>query len=477
MVKTFKAHPLMIFNFVKPFLFVLLIPIVDGILQYVKYREVDGVLAYELFLFAIIMAVATLRWRSFSLICDTEKNTVTVKRGLVFKRIATVSVSKLSSVQTEQNPIDFIFRAVTFRINTEAGLSSRADFEFKLGVKKSAEVSKLLYKEGEPKAVKFSAVKVAVLAATTSSAFTGIVVGVPVLNQAGRLLGVAISDMLLNEINNISSKIETHFPPIVNTISLIILLFYFISFVYSFLKYVNFKLFLEDDKMEVRSGFFTRTRTSFRKSAINDVRIEQSIFMILLRRFAMKVSVGGYGDGKGESEVIIPLEDNQQMKKKFAEYFSFFMTDKKGITPRRDNLTKSRFLFFPSIYFLLTIVTAIILSLRFQDFTRFILFLTCVASGLIFCHAWLCLFEYNHGIVGLGENIYLKSNKGLRTCEMYCPKENVGEVRLVRFPPDFIYKTCRIRVAIRSERADSVKVRHLDYQTVKNEVFKCFNIE
>ena len=243
MIKTFKAHPLMIFTFLKPFLFILLIPLFNGIRQYVVYKTYDSILGLELFLFAVIMTIAVLRWRCFSLICDTDKKTVTIKNGLIFKRNASISISKLSSVQTTKNPIDAVFKAVTYRINTEAGITSRADFEFKLSNKNSSEVSNLLYGKREPEAVKFSAIKVAVLAATTSSAFTGIIVGVPILNRAGKLLGLAISDMLLNEINHVSSKIQTYFPPIVNTVTLIILLSYLISFVYSFLKYINFKLF------------------------------------------------------------------------------------------------------------------------------------------------------------------------------------------------------------------------------------------
>lgn len=477
MIKTFKAHPLMIFTFLKPFLFILLIPLFNGIRQYIVYKTYDNILGLELFLFAIIMVIAVLRWHCFSLICDTDKKTITIKNGLLFKRKATILISRLSSVQTTKNPIDAVLRAVTYRINTEAGTTFKADFEFKLSNKNSTEVSDLLYGKHDSVVFSFSAIKVAVLAATTSSALAGIVVGVPVLNRAGKLLGLAISDMLFNEINHVSSKIQTYFPPMVNTITLIILLSYLISFIYSFLKYVNFKLFLEHDKLEVRSGFFVRARTSFKKSAINDIKIEQTAIMILLRRFAMKVSVGGYGDSKSESEVIIPLEKNKEMKSRFLDYFSFLLNDKKGISPKKSNLTKSRFLTLPTLYFLLTIVAAIILSLKFEDFTRFILFLTCVVSGIIFCYAYLCLFEYKHGTVKLGENIFLKSNKAFRTCEIYCPKENVGEIRITRFPPDYFYKTCRVRVCVRSERADSLRVRHLDYQTVKKEVYKCFNIE
>ena len=477
MIKNFKAHPLMIITFLKPFLVFLLLPVINGIRQYIQYKTYNSILGAELFLLTVITVIAFFRWRTFLLICNTENNTITIKRGLLFKRRATIAISKLSSVQAARGPLDTIFRSVTYRINTEAGASTRPDFEFKISSKNSKELSSILYGKNEAAPVKFPAIKVAILAATTSSAFTGIIVGVPVLNRAGKLLGIAISDMLLDEINHVSSKVQTYFPPIVNTISLIILISYLISFVYSFLKFINFKLFLNDKNIEVRSGFFIRRRTSFRKSAINDIRIEQTPIMLLLRRFAMKVSVGGYGDGKGESEVIIPLENDNEMKKRIADYFPFLMTDKNGISPKKDYLTRSRFLFWPSIFLIATLTIAIILSLRFTDFTRFIFFLTFIACLLIFCRAYLGLFEYYKGTIKLGDSVFCRSNRGFRTCEIYCPKEKVGEFIITRFPTDLIYKTCRVKVSVRSERADSLRIRNIDYETAKKQIYNCFNIE
>ena len=479
MLKKFKAHPLMIITFLKPFLIVLLFPIVNGVIQYIKYQTYDSILGAELFLFGIITAIAFFRWYSFSLICDTANKTVTVNKGLVFKRIATISVCKISSVQAERTPIDDIFRSVTYRINTEAGITARPDFEFKLSIKNSKTVSDLLYGKHETKTVKFSAIRIAILAATTSSAFTGIIIGVPLLNSAGKLLGVAISDMLFDEINNVSSKIQTYFPPVVNTISLIILIAYFFSFVYSFLKFVRFKLFLQDEKLEIHTGFFVRLRTAFTKSAINDIKVEQTLLMLLLRRFAMKVSVGGYGsNGKGEGELIIPLGDDSEIKRQLEDYFPFLTNKNDGIKATQTRVTESRFLFWPAIYLLVTVTAAIILSLLFSEFTRFIFFLTIVALVFIFYRAYLAIFEFRKGTVSLGDNIFCRSNKFLRTCEMYCPKERIGEIKLIRFPPDYLfYNTCRVRISVRSERADSIRVRILDYQKVKEEINKCFNIE
>ena len=260
MKKEFHAHPLMLVSLIKPFLFVLVLPVLKGVIQYIIKRRVTGVLTLELIAFMIITLIAALRCRSFRLICG--KSGVTVKMGVLFKSTAFISVNKLSSVQTVRNPIDAVFRAVSYRINTEAGPKGKSDFDFKLSTKDSAEVSRLLYGEDNYTAVKFSVFKVAVMAATTSSAVSGMLIGVPIINKTGKLLGIALNNILLDEINSVSSGFKSYFPPIVNAITLVFLLSYAVSFVYSLFKYINFKLFLEKEKLEVRSGFFVRSRSA-----------------------------------------------------------------------------------------------------------------------------------------------------------------------------------------------------------------------
>lgn len=477
MIKTFKAHPLMLLKFIGISWLLLFLPIMKGVIQYLTERNFEGVMGVSVFTLAVILAVAFLRWRAYKLECNLQSRTLTITYGFFFRRIARIDIAKLSSVQTTQNPLDFLFRVVTFKINTEAGIHDRTDFQFKLSKKNSKEISLLLYGKEPQIETKYTALKVAVLAATTSSAFMGMVVAVPVINRAGNLLGVGLSDMLLNEINNISSKIETYFPPVVNSLTLIILSSYFISFVYSFVKYVNFRLFLGEKKLEVRSGVIVTTRTSFRKSAINNIKVEQTLIMRLLKRYALKVSVGGYGDVKSESEVIIPLCKNKEIKNKLSKYFPFFVSTAQGIRPKRSYLTESRFLFMPAIYFLTVTAVSIICALSFDDLTRFIFFLTVVFCSMILYLAYLGLFEYYHSRISFGDNIFARSSRALRTVDMYCPKERVGEIRIVRFPPDRWYKTCRVRVLVRSERADNIRVRHLNYETVKTAVYNCFNIE
>lgn len=474
MKKIYRAHPLMLLSFIKPFLFILIIPFIKAALQYILSGSITDVLGLEMTILSGICIWAIVRCISFRLIC--EENSVTVECGVFFRKKAKIKISSLSSVKTEQNPLDMLFRAVTFNINTEAGSKRRSDFKFKLSLKDAKEVSRLLYGEKKPSRVNFSAFKVAIMAATTSSAFAGILIGVPVINRIGKLLGIGINEMLLDEINNVSSKLETYFPPIINTVSLIFLLAYSISFIYSFFKFLNFRLLIGDDELEVRSGFFIRTRTSFKKRSVNNALIVQSPLMFLVRRYALKVSVGGFGESKSESQIIIPSAGYKEIKTKFSGYFPFLTPSGKKIKPKRNFKTKSRFLLWPSFFLSIVLASSIVFSLFFSEFDRLILFITTALLVLVFYYASICLFEYYKGEIILSKNIYIKSTKHFRTCELYCPKSKVGQIKITRFWSDKLEKTCRVKLFICSEGADSIRIRHLEYKTVKKEIENCFDL-
>lgn len=474
MNKVYRAHPLMVISRIKPFLFVLILPFVRGLLQYITDRTITSILGIELIIFAIIIAFSILNCLSFRLRIDGD--TVSVRSGMLFVKRANIKISSLSSVQSEQNVLDTIFGAVTYSINTEAGRQNRSDFKFKLYLRDSREVSRLLYGEKSPKRVKFSALRVAILAATTSSAFSGIIIGVPVLKKSGDLLGLALYDMLFDEITNVSKKFTAIFPPIVNTLSLILLLCYGVSFGYSLLKYINFRLYLGEDKLEIRSGFFTRCRTSFRKSAVNSVKIEQTPFMSLVKRFAMKVSVGGYGDSKSESAVVMPCGTKTEIKDGFSAFFPFLIPKGTRIRPYGNLFTRSRFMLMPSILLISIIAISVPLAVIFKDFDRLIFFITIVALIADFYFAHISYCESKFGKLVLGETIYAHGVKKLRSTRLYCPKEKVGEIKIYRFLTDFPQKTCRVRVTVRSESADSICIRMLPVKEVKEEIYNCYGI-
>lgn len=473
MKREFRAHPLMILSIIKPFLVILLIPVLRGIVQYLKNGVVTRILGMEIILFALIALFGVLRWRAFKLVCS-EKS-VTVRDGILIIREAVIPINGLSSVQTEQSPFDYIFQSVTFRINTEAGSREKTDYKFKLSRKNAHAVSELLYgkKSGEP--IRFSPVKIAILAAATSSAFTGLLVGVPILNGAAKLAGIGVNEVL-ESINAVSKGFEKYFPPAVNTATIILLASFAVSFIYSFLRHLKFRVFLNEDRIEVRSGFFVMLRTAFKKASVNNVMIEQTFLMTMLKRYAMKVNVGGYGETKSESRVLVPCGKYSEIKETFGDYFPFMKYSGKPNKSKIGAVHFNRYIFWAEIFFLILIALAIYFATRFQEFSLLVIFATFVIGTVLLYYTYLCQHEYKTCEARFGSAVTAKSKRGLRKCRFYCPKDRVGEIKLYRFPPDMYFKTCNIKIVTRSETADSILVRHLDFEETKRDVFECYGI-
>lgn len=475
MTKTvFKAHPTMIIRLIKPYLFILILPLIRAVVQYIKNGEIDGLLPLEMTALAFVVGIAVAGWRSISVCVDGRR--LTVKKGVLIKSCSVIDVSRLSSVSLRQNIFDCIFRSVSCSINTEAGRPQKSDFDIKLRLDDARKLYCMIYGEEKMKVIKFSALRIALLAATSSSAATGIIVGVPIVNRASDLVGVAISDMLLDEINNVSSKFSSIFPPIVNTVTLILLFAYGVSFFISFVKNINFKLKSAKNVIEVQSGLLTRKKIAFTKSNVNDVCIEQAPLMRMLKRHSMRVSIGGYGDGKGTKAVIVPIANRNELEKQLKLHFHSFAKIKAGSQPPQTLLNLNRLLLAPSAIALGIIGAVTMLMISFPYFDRLILFLGLVAMSINLYYGNVCYRNYKFGCIHVGDCVFVSGSRGLKVRELYCDKNKVGIIKLLQTPADSRFKTCKIKLVVRSENADSVKIKNISIDDTIAQINSAYNL-
>lgn len=463
---TFKAHPLMLYRFFKPFLFVLVLPLIKGAVQYLIEGRISGVWTLEFIAFGFIFLVALFRTLSFSL--KIEDDFLIIRNGFLLRRKVTIPKNKLSSISYRRNLADLIFRSVTFRLNTEAGSTEKADIEFKISRRSANELWRLLYL-GEPKVnYRFSPIKIAALSASGSSFLTGLVVGVPVISYLGKLLGVSVERLLIGRLSELSLKINNYFPPILNLITLILLFLYGVSFVASLLKNIRFKLRVGGKMVETVSGLFVRRHTAFPNRRINCILIDQTPLMRLFGLYTMSAAIGGYGNLKGERPAVIPCGKKKEILTKQDKFFPFLHTTFSELRPKNDKITKRRFAFVPTLYYVIILLVGLLAHIYLKSFFSPVFFLCIVAAAINTYYLYTCMWEAKNGRLILSKNCSVLGLKKLSSRELNCESEKIAVIKVLRTPADRRYGTCKVKITVSGEGAESAKARIIDHgETLK----------
>lgn len=470
MKRIFKAHPLMILSETAPFLFVLIIPLTRAVFQYLIRGEVQNVLGFEMFILLAIAVLSFARYKCFSLMISENK--VTVKKGFLFGSVSEISIKNLSCVETRRSPLDFVFGAATVCINTEAGRRKRADFRIKMSKRDAQSLISLIYGEKEFKTLRFSDIRVALFAVSTSSAVAGLVISVPIIKNIGRLLGVGLSELFFNEIGEIPFKISAYFPPFANTLTLVFVFAYLISFVYSFAKYMSLRIFFNKEQTKVYSGFFTISETVFEKSEINALRTEQTFLMMLFKRYTLKADVGGFGTKKDNSQVIIPVGKKQEVQKIIESVFPTNADKSNTVLVKKGKTQENRFLYICTVGIVIIPMVSVLLGEKFYRFSGLILFIMLIFLILLFCYAFICKYEYKNTCFEIGKGFYANGVKRFRAKMLCCNPERIGLIKIRQIFSDKKKGTCRVKFYITSQNGQNLRLRHLCYREVKTALKK-----
>ncbi len=469
----FKAHPLMLYRFLKPFLFVLVLPLIKGVVQYLMKREVSGVWTLEFIAFGVIFTVALFRTLKFSI--KVENGFLTIRNGFLLRRKVKMPISELSSISYRRNLADLIFGSVTFRLNTEAGSTEKADIEFKIGRKKAKELWKLLYL-GEPRInYRFSPIKIAALSAASSSFLTGLLVGVPVISYLGRLLGVSVERLLIGRLSELALKVNNYFPPILNLITIILLLLYGISFIASLSKNIRFRLRVGGKMIETVSGLFVRRHTAFSKRRINCVLIDQTPLMRLFGLYTMSAAVGGYGNLKGERPAVIPCGKKKEIVAKQDKLFPFLSFRSCELKPLSDKKSKTRFAFMPTVYYSIILALALLSFYFLKSFFSPVFFLCVVAAAINTYYLYICMWEAKNGGLVLSRNCSVVGTRRLSVRELNCESEKIAVIKVYRTPADRRYGTCKVKLTVSGEGSESAKARNIDYNETLKRIDQTLN--
>ena len=469
----FKAHPIYIYKMLKRFVFVLILPVLKGAIQYILYRRISGVILLESIALAAIIALSVWRLLSFKVVLVSDN--LIIEDGVILRKRAVIPIENISSIAITSHFVIGVFGAVNVSVNTESGIYGRKDFSFKMYKKDAAVFETMIYGSPSQVEIKFTPGKIALLSATASASLTGLIVGVPVINRIGRLLNVGV-DRILSDITELSKSIKSYFPPIVNAITIVFIAVYGLSFLIALSRNMFFRTSTNSEKIEIKSGLYFKHKRIFKISAVKDVCIDQTPLMRAFKIFTMRVGIGGYGGENGEKSTIVPAMKKRKIKEIFSPLFPILAEKPDYVYCKKDNLTRRRFLMLPNIYVLIILGVTALLIIFLPSFERLFLFAAIVSLCFVSYYGYISLINQKICGISIGKTVVAKGVSRFTVREMYTPADNIGLIKIMRTPVDIAKNTCRVTVQVRSESSDSVKVRFLPYDKIKEKINETYGI-
>lgn len=469
---TIKAHPITIFGLMKPYLFILVLPMIRAVFQYLREGKTENFFLFEMIAVGFVSVIAKFGWKFIKITLCGDK--IVLKKGVLIKLRAEICTMHISSILIEQGPIDRLVGSAKCHINTEAGSPQKSDFSLRIYKNDAEYLIKLLYGEEKAEKIRFSPFKIALLSAATSSAVTGIFVGVPIINQMSELVGVTVTEAFYNEISNISRSFKDSLPTVINIVTLILILAYIFSFGVIFIKNANFNLQSGKDKMVVRSGIFTLKQVVFKKSAINNVCFEQKPLLRIFKRYSLRVSVGGFGDEKGEKAVIVPILSQKEINK--YRNICFFKTNATNgrLTPKSG---LNRFLYLPTVILISTVTAAVITAPWLKRFDALILPAVMLVLLINIYYADICYYNYKNSELSFGGALCATGTSGLTIRKFYCDKNKIGVIKITKTPADRALGTCKAKFIVYSEKADNIRIKNFGYRDLMQALSENFDLK
>ena len=473
----YQAHPLMIFTFIKPYIFILFIPLLQGIINYLNTKKLTALIIGEIIAAAVIFMLAVIRYRRCRIYLT--QSSVCIKYGIILMHEFTIPVNKISTTLIKTGPILALCRAVEIRLNTEAGTKSKADCRIIIPTSVSPDFNEILPTDlGNTFHFKTPAPRLLIMTAATSNAAVGLLVAAPIVWNGGRLISEGIRNRLLDTLSDAvevaGSLAGNLIPPLATMLTIAVLFGFIFSFVQSLFKNIPFEMHRKGERITVTAGTVMRRRSTFHVRGINNITIMQNPIMMLLKRYNVKVSVAGYGDARGETATVIPAARSSELYDFATALLPHFR--RSAPTIKHAQSTLLNFLTMPTIFMCLLPVMAAILTKIFPYFSDLFWFLALVGELLDIFLFIISVRKHQRGGITIGDDFCAFGSRFFNIAEFHCEKEKIGCIRITRYPWDKLTGLCHVKLSAREVSGEHQTVNFLDARQVNNAVNSFYNL-
>ncbi len=409
------------------------------------------VIGLIIYVFSIVYAFLFVKTSGYQL----KEKEIICKRGVLFKKTSVLEYKRIHAVNKKQNIFHKMFNIAV--LMADSGATHKSHTAEIVVVEKSKTVDELIVKlkslqVGNTAVLKeettpedtierenlysFTSKKALIYSALT------ILSSLAVILVLGALTALSFSalKLILSKVVLISYKnfFLTFLMIVLSCILLVSTLSFVISFLASFFTYYDFKVYKNENDIEVNYGLLVRRTNTFKLSKIKGVKISQGIIKRIFGYATVSLEVIGYvneNSNNNNSEeytigVLMPLCKVGEINENLSKILPNYVPDEKQVKSVKYPpfiLWKTAFIsLFSGICYLLGL--AIVLTLKAYSvilpFSLILLFIYAIIVAMVMIVE--CFAYKNNGVAINGNKITVYNGSIVKTCTIINAKNLIG---------------------------------------------------
>lgn len=458
-----RAHPITILTNLGKVLYLIIIPVLRGFFYALRGNLALWVQSawIDICIFVLMIAMALLRWIAIRLRCNDRE--LILEKGFFLHRTIRIPWKNITTLSVEKAFYLRPFRAVTLRVDTIGGSAGQPDFSLFIWHRQAKQLLRYTHIPKTPSPHRYtpSTGSIIALSLLTSNSLGGVLFMATLISQAGKLIGQEFANRLLGTVETLTRLLAFGLPPAAAAVAYTLLTGWLIAFVMTFLRYKNFTISRDSDRLHIQGGLFSQREYDIRYKEINFIDIRQSIATKWLHLYSLYISAVGYAKRKDDIRCVIPAENYSAFSVHRGQLFPAFSPVPRQLRPSRKGFI--RFLGLPlGLLAGLALLTLWLVHFfpRWHSFFLFVGLMSLIPAALFFT---IRLIDFLSCGIAKAENFYtIYYSKRFYLHTVVIPEEKIVMTELRQGFFQRFTANCDLLIYTRAERRTVHRCRNLN---------------
>lgn len=314
-----RQHPLKILSYSAKNLWLLIFPLIRGILS-IRIGDIQALVDwfagawFDILTLLIILLTGYIRWQ-FSRF-NVKDNSIIFLNGVIVRTRKIIPLNSISSVTEEKSFFLRPFKATILLVNTRAGtldkdLSLLVTEKTLHWLRNAINTNDVTTDNSKSFEYKPNFWHTFFFSFIFSSTLTGAIYIFVFLFKAGSIVEQFLQRSVIDEFNmvteTVTEKLMLNVSPIFVGLSLIIAFSWILSFITNIIRYTNFNIKKNSHGVFIRTGVLTKRRYKICENMVNYIDLCQSFWTKIFKFVSINVNCSGYGSTNEEIPVFIPI--------------------------------------------------------------------------------------------------------------------------------------------------------------------------